>query len=196
MNFDNKKEFVMRFGTTPILFLLLFLNIVSPISSANSNTTFKELKNLQALAEKSKQLNLPIMLMFGAEWCEYCELLNEQVLTPIAISGLYEEKVVLMRHVGVDEAKPIADWYGKPLIKEKWAYELDADLTPTVVFFDGFAREVAPRIVGISEISLYASLIHQNLNIAYKNMGLTKQIPATPELLEQKSKIQTQKISE
>ena len=157
-------------------------------SHAATNGPFKELESLEELAQESDRLQLPIMLMFGAQWCEYCELLNEHVFNPMMLGGLYEQKVVLMRHVGVDEDAPIPDWDGNPIKKEKWAYELDADLTPTVLFLDGTGKEIAPRIVGISDISLYAGVIHQNLNIAYKNMGLDKRIPVTPELLEQRSK--------
>ena len=149
-----------------------------------SHEHFKEAQDLQALGALSQQKQLPIMLMFGAQWCEYCELLIEEVLEPMAMSDLYDGKVMFMRHVGVDESKPIPDWHGKMIQKSKWAYQLNADLTPTILFFNGQGKEVAPRIIGISEITLYTELIHQNLNIAYKNMGLKKQIPATPEKLE------------
>lgn len=153
-------------------------------AQAAKHAHFKELQNLQDLAMQSKQQRLPILVMFGAEWCEFCQQLNEEVFTPMALNGLYEGKVVLMRHAGVDEDQPIPGWNGQLINKSNWAYALDADLTPTVLFFDGEGKEVAPRIVGISEITLYAGIIHQNLNIAYRNMGLDKQIPITPELLE------------
>ncbi|WP_029406515.1 thioredoxin fold domain-containing protein [Thiomicrorhabdus sp. Milos-T2] len=168
----------------PFVYLLILAILEFMPTWVSANASYKELTNLQNLAERSKQQGLPIMLMFGAEWCDYCHLLNEEVLNPMTYNGLYEGKVVFMRHVGVDEPKPLIDWYGKPIKKDKWAYKLNADLTPTMLFFDGFGREVAPRIVGISEITLYASVIHQHINIAYKNMGLKKQIPATPEQLE------------
>ncbi len=156
---------------------------------AQSNTPpaqhsqFKEVNNLQALGALSTQKQLPILLMFGAESCEYCKLLVSDVLEPMALSGLYDGKVVIMRHVGIDEPEPIPDWNGKPIQKSKWAYQINADLTPTVLFVDATGKEIAPRIIGISEITLYTGLIHQRLNTAYQNMGLTKKIPATPELL-------------
>lgn len=159
-------------------------------SQASSKGAFKELDNLQTLAAESQQKSLPIMLMFGAEWCEYCEVLNEHVFEPMVLGGIYEGKVVIMRHVGVDEDAPIPDWQGNLIKKSKWAYQINADLTPTVVFFDGNGREVAPRIVGIPEITLFTGLIHQNLNIAYQNMGLSLRIPPTAELLEIEQKNQ------
>lgn len=191
----------MRFKSPLMALFFTFFSVLSfttfsSTAAASERLAFKELKNLQSLAAQSKQLQLPIMLMFGAEWCEYCELLNEQVLDPMAKGGLYDEKVVLMRHVGVDESQPIPDWHGQLIQKDKWAYELDADLTPTVLFFDSTGKEVAPRIIGISEITLFAGVIHRNLNIAYKNMGLNKQIPVTPELLEQQFNNRLHKLSE
>jgi len=172
---------------TNLLIVTLLLGMTQQ-ANANSVSNFKELTNLQQLAEQSKQLNLPILVMFGAQWCEYCEQLQESVFDPMMLGELYENKVVLMRHAGVDEAEPIPGWDGKLINKAEWAYALDADLTPSVLFFNAHGQEVAPRIVGIPEITLYAGLIHQRLNIAYKNMGLTKRIPVTPELLEIQSR--------
>ncbi|MBF6058972.1 thioredoxin family protein [Thiomicrorhabdus heinhorstiae] len=169
--------------------LLTYVGIFLALSgslptNAQPATSMQELRNLQELSAQARLNKLPIMLMFGAEWCEYCELLREEVLDPMAAGGLYEGKVVLMRHVGVDEPDPLIDWEGKPIQKSRWAYRLDADLTPTILFFDGQGKEVAPRIVGIAEITLFTNVIHRNLNIAYRNMGLDKRIPPTAELLE------------
>jgi thioredoxin-related protein len=154
------------------------------------HSQFKEASSLQALGELSQQKQLPILLMFGAESCEYCKLLVSEVLEPMALSGLYDGKVVIMRHVGIDEPALIPDWNGNPIKKSQWAYQLNADLTPTVLFMNASGKEVAPRIIGISEITLYTGLIHQRLNTAYQNMGLTKDIPATPELLYQQTRTQ------
>lgn len=165
-----------------IVALLSALALGLPQSSqAGSNEHFKELNDLQALAERSQQSRLPIMLMFGAEWCEYCQELTEQVFAPMAMSGIYDDRVVHMRHVGVDEHAPIPGVDGELIKKEEWAYRLNADLTPTVLFLNGNGQEVAPRIVGVSNTHLYAGLIHQKLNIAYRNMGNPFRLPATPE---------------
>ncbi|MDG6774590.1 thioredoxin family protein [Thiomicrorhabdus sp. ZW0627] len=151
---------------------------------SNRDGAFKELENLQQLAEESNRTGLPILLMFGAEWCEFCEQLVEEVFNPMAMRGNYDGKVVLMRHVGVDEQALIPGLDGEPIKKSRWAYQLDADLTPTVIFIDSRGREVAPRIVGISNIHMYAGVIHRNLNIAYEKMGNPLRIPSMPELYE------------
>jgi len=182
---------------SPPLFLLVIFSVFSSHPAvaqssvpASQKAQFKEVTNLQSLGKQSQQKQLPILLMFSAESCEYCKLLIEEVLNPMILSGLYDEKVVIMRHVGIDEPKPIPDWKGRAIKKSQWAYQLNADLTPTVLFVDASGNEVAPRIVGISEITLYSGLIHQRLNTAYQTMGLTKRIPATPELLDLQTRTQ------
>ncbi len=184
-----------QFTLSPPLFFLVLLSLIvgmfltNHFAYAQSKTAdarashLKEVWDLQQIAALSKQKNLPIMFMFGAEYCEYCKLLIEEVLEPMALSGLYDEKVVIMRHVGIDDPKPIPDWNGNLIKKSQWAYQLNADLTPTVLFMDSTGKEVASRIIGVSEITLYAGLIHQNINTAYQNMGREQSIPATPELL-------------
>lgn len=164
--------------------LVLSFGFLSNIAHAQNHNNFKELQNLQALAKEATEKQVPIMLMFGAQWCEYCELLNERVFEPMALGGLYKD-IVVMRHVGVDEDKPIPGFNGDLIKKAQYAYQLDADLTPTVVFLNSQGQQVAPMIVGIQEITMFTNVIHRNLNIAYKTMGLNKQIPVTVELLEQ-----------
>lgn len=177
------KRIFRPFWLAGVLTISLFASSIQP-AYATSNGHFKELQNLQQLAQTSKQTGLPILLMFGAEWCEFCTELIEQVLEPMAMGQNYDGKVLLMRHVGVDQHDKIPGFDGELIEKSKWAYQLNADLTPTVLFLDSSGKEVAPRIVGITNTHLYAGIIHRNLNIAYKNMNNPYRIPVTPELYE------------
>ena len=177
-----------------VLIITLLVGIISNMSLAHANKlgNFSELQNMQSLAVQAKQLQRPIMLLFKADWCEYCELLHEAVLAPMALSGLYNDYVIV-RYVSVDDDKTIGDWQGKSVNKATLAYHLNADLTPTVVFLNHKGKEVAPRIVGIQEITLYTNVIHRNLNLAYASMGISTRIPVTVELLDkQSSRLNTQ----
>lgn len=168
--------------------LLASFTLVFGAAQAGTIHHLKELGDMQALGKKSDDTDLPIMLLFGAEWCEYCELLVEQVFDPMVLGGLYDGKVVHMRHVGVDQDKPIKDWNGNLIKKDKFAYNLDADLTPTVLFLDGSGNEIAPRIVGIQEVTMYTNVIHRSLNLAYLTMGSKMRIPVNVDLLEKQSR--------
>lgn len=166
--------------------LLLSLSATQVVAkSGQPGQKLPELMNMQTLGEQAKQKNLPIMLMFGAEWCEFCHQLTYEVLDPMTVSQRYEGKYVFMRHVGIDLNPLIPDFQGKPTEKRVWAEKLGADLTPTMLFMDGNGKEVAPRIVGISNIEFYPLLIHKNLNIAYQNMGNDLRIPVVPNQMKQ-----------
>ena len=182
-SFSKPPYFQPAFSFSAIVCLIVVMATFQ-VAHASGNGHFKEAKNLQTLAQMSQQSGQPILLMFGAQWCEHCQELDEQVFEPIAMGGNYDGKVVLMRHIGVDEQALIPGFDGKLIKKSEWAYQLNADLTPSVLFFDGFGNEVAPRIIGISNTHLYAGLIHSHLNIAYKNMNNPYRIPITPDLYE------------
>ncbi len=170
----------------PLLsFILSLLLGFSSLAVAQSGKPEKlpELMNLQSLAIQSKQSNLPIMLMFGADWCPFCHTLVDEVLNPMMLGGKYEGIYMYMRRVGTDLNKAIPGIDGQPLQKRLWAEELRADLVPTVLFIDGHGKEVAPRIIGITNIEFYPALIHRSLNIAYKNMGNSLTIPIVPNLM-------------
>lgn len=152
--------------------------------NSSAGAVIPELENMPQLGKQAQQEQLPIMLLFSAEWCEYCELLQDQVLNPMERSGMYRDYMIL-RHVGIDIDGEISDWQGKRYKnKAEWAYRINADLTPTVLFVDGAGREIAERIIGVSEVSMFSILVHSRLNDAYQRMGIAKRIPATPEKLE------------
>lgn len=156
----------------------------SAVLADDSPTTLPELENLQTLSINARQTNLPILLVFGAEWCEFCDILREKVLNPMVLGGRYEGQYVYLRYVSIDEEEPIPDWTGQPILKRDFAYKMNADLTPTVVFLGPDGREVAPRIIGIASLDLYAALIHKALNIAYQELGNPLQIPAMPDKMD------------
>ncbi len=146
-------------------------------------TKLTGLMDLQALGQESKQQNLPIMLMFTANWCPFCHTLIDEVLDPMILGGQYDGKYMLMRYVDISTSKPIIGIDGKPIKKRVWAESFRADLVPTILFLDGEGKEVAPRIIGIANIEFYPALIHRNLNIAYKNMNNPLRIPVVPNLM-------------
>ncbi|PLA75278.1 hypothetical protein CYQ88_01550 [Hydrogenovibrio sp. SC-1] len=174
----------MRFYLSIFLLALFALTACDQPAKANSNayptSNLKELTNLEQLAKQARQHNLPILLSVGAQWCEFCHQLRDEVLSPMALGGDYEGHYMFMRYLSIDDHQPIAGVNGKPIIKHRLAESYGADLTPTVIFIDGHGKEVADKIVGIANIELFSALIHNRLNQAYKNMGNALRINVMP----------------
>ncbi|MGC9385712.1 MAG: thioredoxin family protein [Hydrogenovibrio sp.] len=167
-------------GLVTITFWLLGCGQATSNSGYDPQSKLQELTNLETLSKKARDQNLPIMLMAGAEWCEFCHILRSEVLDPMALGGDYDGKVVFMRYLSVDEHQPIADVNGEPIRKDQLARRYRADLTPTVIFINGQGEKVADNIVGIANIELYTTLIHKHLNDAYQKMGNPLRLEAMP----------------
>lgn len=169
------------------LLLITFITLSTSVQAQSNKPGSKklpELTHLQSDAKIAAQKNLPIMLMFGATYCEFCHTLRSEVLDPMTLSGMYEGKYVVMRHILIDHELTMPGFDGKPLNMRTWSDKIHADLTPTTAFFDSTGKEIAPRIVGISNLEMYTALVHQRLNIALDALKNPIQLPATPELLE------------
>ena len=168
----------MRF----ILILLLLFGLLSGCETrAADSNKIKELTNLHDLAKQAREANLPIMLAVGAEWCGFCDVLKEEVLDPMALGELYEGKYMYFRYISIDDHDTIAGINNQPITKEDLSNRFDADLTPTIIFIDGYGKQVAPNIVGIVDVYTYTILMHKNLNIAYDNMQNPLRIPSIAE---------------
>lgn len=174
----------MRFHLSIFWLALLMLTACDQSAKANADgyatSPLQELTDLEQLAAQARQKNLPILLSVGAQWCEFCHQLRDEVLSPMALGGDYEGHYMFMRYLSIDDHQPIAGISGKPVIKHQLAESYGADLTPTVIFINGDGQEVADKIVGIANIELFSALIHNRLNQAYKNMGNPLRINVMP----------------
>ncbi len=146
----------------------------------NKRTTQKELTNLYELSQKAHKKQLPIMLTFGAKWCPFCHTITAEVLNPMILGGKYDGIFMLMRYVSIDDSTPILGFDNKLITKQELAEKYNADLVPATVFLDSKGNKVAESIIGITAIDFHAFLIHKALATAYKNMGLSLQIPHSP----------------
>lgn len=63
-----------------------------PHNLANNNLHSRD---LLLLATKAKQRNMPILLIIFQQECPFCELLREEIIKPMLISGEYENTVLI-----------------------------------------------------------------------------------------------------
>ncbi|OOZ39327.1 hypothetical protein BOW53_11970 [Solemya pervernicosa gill symbiont] len=105
-------------------------------------------QNLQADAANARAQGLPILLVFSAAHCPFCDLLDEEILKPMMISGDYTDKVIL-RNVDLDEYDTITDFEGRKSDPASLAQQYDINMTPTMLLLDPRGRELVKRIRGI-----------------------------------------------
>lgn len=140
------------FNTITALALLLSLGI-QPVF-ANERPQVEILKDARDTARLAQERNLPILIMFGTDECPYCELLKEEFLIPMLISGDYNDKI-LIREAHVSEGESIIDFSGKEVSMDDFISRYRVYLFPTMVFVDSKGEQLVERIRGITTPSLF-----------------------------------------
>lgn len=122
-------------------------------------------ENLAAESQIAAQRQLPILLVFSAAHCTYCELLEREILKPMLRSGDYGDKI-LIRKVMLDGAGTLRDFQGRAVDAGSFATRRDVFVTPTMLFVDARGRELAPRLVGINTVELFGGLVDASIEEA------------------------------
>jgi len=147
-------------------FILIPLSFaaVSPSFAAN-DVKVEEVSDFAKLGEISHEKRLPILLVFSAKHCTYCQKLEEDFLKPMLRSGDYSDKV-LIRKVQIDGFGSIRDFKGKQIDVQDFADRYQVYVTPTVVFIDGDGTQLAQKRVGLTTPDFYGGYLDQSINSA------------------------------
>ena len=117
-----------------------------------------------------KKSSKPILIMFSAEDCNYCEKLESEVLNPMIISGEYNDKVII-RKVMIDDFDTVRDFNGVSLDAQDFAEKYQVSVTPTVMLMDSKGEVLAPKILGINTVELYSAYLDQAIDLSYETIN-------------------------
>lgn len=137
-------------------------------------------EDLYAAGRLAEQRDLPMLVVFSAEHCTYCELLDREILEPMLLSGDYTDKV-LIRKIELDGHGEIRDFSGDPVDASRFATRNRVYVTPTLLFLDHRGEELAPRIIGINTLDFYGgevdAAIDRSLQRLQGRSGLAEAAP-------------------
>ncbi len=115
-------------------------------------------EDLSALADMSQRQQVPILLMYSAKDCDYCNLLEKEVLRPMMISGELNQKVVF-RKVMVDSAATIKDFQGQRIEIGDFAFNEGVQVTPTLQLVDEDGNQLVPKLIGYQGTDFYSAYL-------------------------------------
>ncbi len=145
------------------LLLLLWL------SSAAGAAEVPESGDLAADGRLARSLGVPLLVVFSAEHCGYCELLEAEILRPMILSGEYDDRVVI-RKVMLDEGSELRDFDGRQVETDALMVRYDISVTPTMLFLGPDGRELVPRIVGINTPELFGGRVDAAIEAAAERL--------------------------
>ena len=125
--------------------------------------------NLQQDGRQALARQLPILLAFSADDCSYCELLEEDFLQPMLLSGEYEDRIIIRKLI-LDNGSDVRDFNGRKTEATRLSDHYRVFVTPTILFVDGNGRELAERMVGINTPELFGGYLDACVETALKSI--------------------------
>ena len=122
-------------------------------------------QDLQQEGQQAQSRQLPIMLTFSADDCNYCELLEEDFLQPILLSGEYGDRVIIRKLI-LDDGSSVSDFSGRDIEATQLSDQYRVFVTPTILFVDGEGRELAERMVGINTPEMFGGYLDTCIDTA------------------------------
>ena len=147
-----------------VLFLAVLCLVVPVIASEldNNHTSVPLVKDLTIIASQSDKEKLPIMLMFFAEDCEYCERLEQDIIQPMMLQGEFNDRAII-RKVLIDTVDTLTNFSGELTDSDEFAYQRGIQVTPTLQFVDGKGQELAPQVVGYQGADFFSAYLDEAL---------------------------------
>ena len=124
-----------------------------------------EVEDLSAQGDGGKLNGRPLLLAFVADYCHYCEMVEEEFLKPMLRNRDYDSKVVI-RTLDLGSDANIIGFDGKPLSVQALAARYKVKVTPTLVFLDQRGVELAPTLVGVSNADFYGEVLDDAIEAA------------------------------
>ncbi|NIP72820.1 MAG: hypothetical protein GWO16_07205 [Gammaproteobacteria bacterium] len=115
-------------------------------------------EDLRADARLAARDNLVLMLVFSAYYCENCEILENEIVRPMVISGEYDDKVII-RKVRLDEGDYLYNFKGESELADDFAGRNGIRGMPTIMFLDHRGRRLADPILGINTIPMFSGRV-------------------------------------
>ena len=136
--------------------------------------------DLQADGQLAEARRLPIMLMFSAIDCGYCEMLEEEFLRPMLLGGEYTDRI-LMRKIVLDDGSRLTDFDGQRRDATALSDQYRVFVTPTILFVNAEGRELTARILGINTLELFGGYLDDCIETALLKLRSpgTTQLPLT-----------------
>jgi len=151
---------MLRYLTTTLLAVLISAGLSAPLLADDeplndaTEVLVPKATDLARDGRLSSERDLPIMLVFTADYCSFCTLLEEEFIKPMIISHDYDDKVII-RSLAIDGFDDIRNFDGQPVSPDSYADSHNIFLTPTILFLDKHGRELAPRMIGINTVEMY-----------------------------------------
>lgn len=152
------------------LFAALFLFFGS--SFADPITTTRDWSDL---ATTARETHLPILVVFNAETCGYCQQLKVEIIEPL--SRETDRKLPLIREFDINSSGKIIDFNGNPIRSRQFKRRYNIYAIPTLMILDPDGKPLTNPIVGYNSQQEYLELLRTSLVASFQALEAFTEIP-------------------
>jgi thioredoxin-related protein len=114
-------------------------------------------KDFTVEARDARQRQVPILVLFMSETCEYCETVLEEFLLPMQRDPEFKDKVIL-RQIESGSGEALIDFYGKSTTYSSFSSRHKVWGVPNVMLFDSNGQ-VLTSIEGLLTVDFYYAFL-------------------------------------
>lgn len=149
---------MIRRALTTLLFCCLL-----PALPTFAGNKLEAVENLQQLFKQDD--NRVLLLLVSQPGCHYCELIKEEILQPMQVSGKYDATTII-RVINIYAGVSLKDFSGGHVDATAFAKRYNAWATPTLLFLDRNGNQIAEKMVGINTPEFYGYYVDKSLSAA------------------------------
>ena len=161
------KKYLLNF----LLVVSLTLTATPPLLAEDNNLTLTD--DCAGDVIEAKEVGVPILLVFGADDCDYCERLKREVLKPGIENHDFDRKV-LIREFDINAHGKIIDFDGEKIRTGVFVDRYNIYATPTIIIVDYQGKPLADPIVGYDNADSYRQLLIQRIEYAILALDMAK----------------------
>ena len=153
-----------------IAYLLLSIQVIAHAnnqSNLQASPSVEVVEDLRVLKQQVDLLGQPVVLLMATEDCSYCNAIKDNYLLPMSLSDEFKSKV-LIRQLYVDDYSYLRNMQGDIVGADQIGLQYRVDMVPTILFIDANGKELADRIVGVTNIDYFGSLLDARIEQARK----------------------------
>lgn len=121
--------------------------------------------------QMARKKEIPILVMFSAPNCPYCELVKREVIEPMSELEEYENKVIL-RHIFYSSLEKITDFSGRHSNHSQFSFKYGTKFYPTLMLLDDHGN-VLEKKIGVILIETYWTELDTLIAQATKQLKTT-----------------------
>ena len=153
----------IQFGIT--FFAAILACLWLPATLAVERGKLQMASDLSKQAKMAREKQIPILILFSAPECGYCQRVRDEILIPTTYNAEYDDKVIMIEVESSNNARMI-DFDGRAISQADFSAKHRVGFAPTVKFFDAKGREVAEPIIGLVTVDYYGGFMDQGIDKA------------------------------